>query len=82
MVGMARDTRKRRRPALATRIRTARIAAGLSQREVARRLGVAAPSVHEWESGASRPRLSRIVGLADLLGLAVADLLGEKARAA
>ena len=60
------------------RIKQAREAKGLSQKEVAITLGVSAPTVSEWESGKKRPRSSKLPALADLLGVSADYLLGTE----
>ena len=42
---------------------------GLSQEELAFRLGVSRQSVSKWESGQSTPELERIIEIADLFGM-------------
>jgi DNA-binding XRE family transcriptional regulator len=48
---------------------------GRSQREVARRLGMAAPNYARLESGRHVPSVATLVRLAETLGLPVAELL-------
>lgn len=57
---------------MSTRIRTARLRAGLSQAEVAAQLGVSRAAVSNWESNASRVRPSsqRLEQIALLTGVA------------
>ncbi|WP_051914544.1 helix-turn-helix transcriptional regulator [Thermorudis peleae] len=45
---------------------------GLSQTELARRLGVSQPTVARWESGEHVPEIATLVRLAETLGLHVA----------
>lgn len=52
---------------LSKRIAEARKAAGLTQTEVARRLGIRPQSVQAWESGVSAPRARRLTELARVL---------------
>lgn len=52
---------------LSERIAEARKAAGLTQTEVARRLGIRPQSVQAWESGVSAPRARRLTELAQVL---------------
>ncbi|MGH8924610.1 MAG: helix-turn-helix domain-containing protein [Acidimicrobiia bacterium] len=49
--------------ALAELIKKARAQAGLSQTELARRLGSKQPAVSRWETGEDEPRLSTLVRL-------------------
>lgn len=58
------------------RIRKARLAADMSQKYVAMMLGVAAPSVSNWESGKTSPTLDNMTALSELLGVSVDYLLG------
>ena len=52
---------------IGSRIATARMAKGLSERQLANRLGVEASSVESWESGLREPRANRINQLAGIL---------------
>lgn len=56
---------------------TARINAGLSQTEAARRLGVDQSTVSCWETGKKMPRASKLAGMADLYGCTVDELFGR-----
>jgi len=60
-----------------TRLRECREKANLSQKYVALTLGVAAPSVANWERGKTNPAHENIVRLADLYGVSVDYLLGR-----
>ena len=60
-----------------TRLRECRENARLSQKFVAISLGVAAPSVANWERGKTNPTHENIVKLADLYGVSVDYLLGR-----
>ncbi len=48
---------------------------GMSQGQLARKVGVAPSQVGRLENGERCPRLDRIVALADALGIQVRDLL-------
>jgi len=48
----------------------------LTQRDIARQLGVAVTSVCYWEQDRSRPKPARLRRLADVLGTPLADLNG------
>lgn len=69
---------------MAVRIAKLREAAGLTRAQLAENLGIAAPSVHEWESGKTKPRVDRLGELAEQLNVSVDTLLGisDGARAA
>ena len=45
-----------------------RKAAGLTQEQVAKRLGVTAPAVNKWEKGSTYPDVTLLPALARLLG--------------
>lgn len=57
-----------------------REAAGLSQRELAGKLGIDQSSVACWEIGRSVPRVSLLVKLADLYGCSIDELLGREPK--
>ncbi len=59
-------------------IKKARMAAGLSQKYVAASLGVAAPSVSNWESGKTSPTPENLSALADLFNVTIDYLLGRE----
>ena len=52
--------------------------AGLSQEQLADRLGVTRQSVSKWEGGAAVPELGKLVALADLFGVTTDCLLGRE----
>lgn len=58
------------------RIRESRKAAGMSQKYVAVTLGIAGPSVSNWETGKTKPTNDNIVQLAALFGVTADYLLG------
>lgn len=60
--------------ALAIRLRDLRLQGGLSQADLAKRLGVTAARISSYEAGAAIP-MARLPALALALGGAVADLL-------
>lgn len=60
-------------------IKDAREELGLTQDDVADKLGVTQPAVSMWENGRSRPTADVLVALADLLKLDVAQLLRLRA---
>jgi transcriptional regulator with XRE-family HTH domain len=65
--------------AFGDRLQRLRTSAGLSLGEVAKRMGVSAPSVSGWEKGRARPTRGRIVKLAAILGVPPADLIDDAA---
>lgn len=65
--------------AFGARLQRFRTDAGLNQADVAKRMGVSAPSVSSWESGRARPKHDRMAKLAAILGVETADLLEDAA---
>ena len=61
------------------RVRAARLAHGLTQREFARRLGVSKQQVWKYENGESQLSVSRLAQIARLLGLSPSVLLDQPA---
>ena len=59
-------------------IRQRRKALGLTQEQIAQRLGVSAPAVNKWESGASYPDITLLPPLARLLKIDLNTLLSFK----
>lgn len=62
------------------KIYTLRTRLGLSQEELAEKLGVSRQSVSKWETGQSVPDLEKIIKLADLFGVSVDELVREEER--
>lgn len=58
------------------RIKECRKAAGMSQKYVSMTLGLAGPSISNWESGKTKPTNENLVRLASLFGVTVDYLLG------
>jgi len=58
-------------------IRRARLAAELSQKDLAKRLGISKSAVCQWEKGAAAPGLATRVELAAQLQIRLSDLLPE-----
>ena len=52
--------------------------AGLSQEELADRLGVTRQSVSKWEGGAAMPELSKLIALSELFSVAVDYLVKDR----
>ncbi|WP_243093240.1 helix-turn-helix transcriptional regulator [Pseudoflavonifractor sp. AF19-9AC] len=53
---------------------------GLSQEDLAEKLGVSRQSVSKWETGQSVPDLDKLIKLADLFGISVDELVREGER--
>ena len=65
---------------LAEKILHLRTQQGLSQLELAERLGVSRQSVSKWETGQSVPDLDKLIKLSDLFGITVDELVREGER--
>ena len=53
-----------------------RVTAGMSQRELAERLGtVSEPGIHRWETGRTRPSVDILPRLASTLGVSLEALI-------
>jgi transcriptional regulator with XRE-family HTH domain len=62
---------------LGRRIRAARERYGMSQAELARRIGISGTALNQIESGKTPdPGVSRIIGIARVLGVNIDDLVG------
>lgn len=66
---------------IGTRIRELRKAKGMTLQQLADVFGISRASVSEWESGRSKPDVSRLVELAGALGVAVEYLLDDNGPA-
>lgn len=56
-------------------IRAARIAAGMTQQQLADALGISQVSVTRWETGEREPRVSTLKRIAAVLGCNLRDLI-------
>ncbi len=63
---------------LGKRIADARHECGLTQRELAGKVGVTAQAVSKWERGSSCPDISILDEIACALDVSVSELLGVK----
>lgn len=66
--------------ALNENIRRLRRAAGLSQEELAGRLGVSRQSVSLWEQGETNPTVENIYAMTEVLGVSFDELMAEPAE--
>lgn len=62
---------------IGARIRVARVGLGLTQRYVAKALGVNPSAVNQWESGTTKPSITKRAELAVLLHLRLDELIPE-----
>lgn len=65
---------------LGQRIRSLRVAAGLTQRQMAERIGVCTSTVTQWEIGMSVPRVKRLDAIAEALGVAPGELVDDPTK--
>ena len=61
---------------LAENIRDARKRMGITQEQLAERLGVTLGAVSKWERGASEPEIMFLTGLAEVFRVSVDALIG------
>src|SRR5918992_558587 len=61
---------------IGTRLREERDRVGISQRELARRIGVSASMISQIESGLSKPSVSTLYGIVTELGVSVDEIFG------
>jgi transcriptional regulator with XRE-family HTH domain len=62
------------------RIKVRRVELGLRQQDLADRLGLQQNHISEWEKGSRAIRAEQLVRLAKVLGVSVAQLVGEQPR--
>lgn len=60
------------------RIRELREQHGISQEELAQRLGVEPPAVSKWDRNLTFPRMDKLVAMADIFGCTVDYILGRE----
>jgi transcriptional regulator with XRE-family HTH domain len=73
------DHHPQRDVALAAWIRAARRQAGMSQVELAARLGLAQSSVSQWEKGVTQPSTRHMLTLLQMFSASVAELIASEA---
>ena len=61
---------------IGSRLREERDRLGISQRELARRIGLSASMISQIESGQSKPSVSTLYGIVTELGVSVDDIFG------
>lgn len=66
----------------ADNVRANRERLGLSQEELARRVGLTNTAVSQWEGGRAKPRIGVMKALSEIFGMTVSELLGEDAPGA
>jgi transcriptional regulator with XRE-family HTH domain len=70
-----------RKAVIGQRIRQARMAKGWTLERLADALNISKVSIWQWEQGQSRPKVSRLAEVAQLLGLPLQALMDEHAPA-
>ena len=65
-----------------TRIRAVRTEAGFSLEELAARMGISVQQLYKYETGVNRISVSRLIDIADGLGVDIESLLRPKAQPA
>lgn len=65
---------------LGSRIRSARRAAGLTQEQLAEKIGVSRQAVQAWETKGQPPKFENLAPLAKALGVSLSQLTGEAAQ--
>lgn len=66
-----------RRTETSSPIATARLAAGLTQSQLAERIGVAAQHIGRWERGERNPKIDALIRIADALGCDLQNLISK-----
>ena len=62
-------------------IREARQKKDMTQEALAHEMGVTQAAVSQWENGITIPKTRDLLKIADVLGVSVSDLIGEKVTA-
>ena len=65
---------------LGKKIRQLRFKAGLTQEQLADRLGIGAQSVSKWENAVAMPDITTLPLLAEIFGVSIDDLFGLTAE--
>jgi transcriptional regulator with XRE-family HTH domain len=65
---------------LGARLRAERVRAGLSLRELARRIGLTPSAISQFETGKSRPSVGTLFEIVELLGVSLDDMLKPALR--
>lgn len=56
------------------KFKSIREAAGITNKEIAKQLNISEQAVQKWNSGASKPRASKIFAIARIIGCATTDI--------
>lgn len=60
------------------RVRELREQHGITQEELAQRLGVEPPAVSKWDRNLAFPRMDKLVAMADIFGCTVDYIIGRE----
>lgn len=63
-------------------IKEHRVSAGIRQNELAEKLKVRQSTVSMWETGSARPRIGKLLILANLFGCSIEELLDKEEESA
>lgn len=63
---------------IAGQIRTLRTDAGMTQEQLANKLGVTRATVTQWESGWSKPRMGKVEQLSKIFNVSISELVDDK----
>jgi transcriptional regulator with XRE-family HTH domain len=74
------DTDEDIRKQIGHRIKVRRVELELRQQDLADRMGLQQNNISEWEKGSRPIRAEQLVRLAKVLGVSVAQLVGEQPR--
>lgn len=60
------------------RLRELRLQNGMTQNEIAAKIGVSGQSILNWENGIYEPKINQLIQLADLFGVSIDYLVERK----
>ena len=63
------------------KFKKARMAAGITQKDAAERIGVSAITILQWEKGKNVPNKTNLPKIAEAYGCTVEDLIGNEVSA-
>ena len=61
---------------ISERIKQKRIAVGMTQKELAQKIGVPYQTLQFWENGKRKPKIENILKISDALGISVGEIYG------
>lgn len=75
--GLCKGRKSKNRPLARNKIRERRKRNGISQRDLANRLGISQASVAQWETGKTMPTLANLIQIAETLHVSINDLVDD-----